>query len=264
MDILLLLCSLLVGIGILFLPFWGCYAIYRFLAREKKTSQKFGVNLMGQFVDMETPIIESIEKSAGRKLTKSEKRNISNLLLSSSNDNNNHFSTFWANRDKKRNIIIGVIEYIEIAHKIEGDISDFYELDKCIECLNARKENLKKLQPTTEHFSIAFRFCSLKHFNQVCDGNIEELNLKNLEDWENYTPKWAEKAAKCIIPAYKEYWDDVLFNYKRKDAKIKRLNYLIEKTEMFSTRTYITNSQENIQLMQELKAYYKGMLDSIR
>ena len=81
MDILLLLCSLLVGIGILFLPFWGCYAIYRFVAREKKTSQKFGVNLMGQFVDMETPIIESIEKSAGRKLTKSEKRNITGCHL---------------------------------------------------------------------------------------------------------------------------------------------------------------------------------------
>ena len=198
------------------------------------------------------------------KLTKREKSNISNILLSSSNDYIENHSAFWAYRDIKRKVIIEVIEYIENAYKIERDISDFYELDKCIEGLNARKENLKKLQPTAEHFSIAFRFCRLKHFNQECDGDIEELNLKNLEDWENYTPNWAIIAAKEIIPIYKKYWDDVLYNYKRKDAKIKRLNYLIEKTELFSTRTYITSSQENIQLMQELKAYYKGMLDSIR
>lgn len=82
MDIIILFFSLLTGILILFLPFLCLYALYKFLRKKKSKAKKFGVNLMGQFVDLETPIANSIEESTGRKLSNKERENISQILSS--------------------------------------------------------------------------------------------------------------------------------------------------------------------------------------
>lgn len=66
-----------------------------------------------------------------------------------------------------------------------------------------------------------------------------------------------------IVENYKEYWDDVLNSYKRKDAYKKRLVYLVDDINNLKCKDYFKTNEVAIQRLIGVQQEYEVLLSSI-
>lgn len=66
-----------------------------------------------------------------------------------------------------------------------------------------------------------------------------------------------------IVENYKAYWDDVLNNYKRKDAYKKRLIYLVDDINSLKCKDYFKSNEVAIQRLIGIQQEYEELLSSI-
>lgn len=126
-------------------------------------------------------------------------------------------------RHKKVWLILRYMVTLQDLH----DSSDFYEFrDNREKCLDIKRQMAEE-NPSNEHFDIAFRFCKIEHVNKRCKRNISIEDQKQIRNWRDYDVEISQIAL-GVISKYEQYWDNVIASYKRVDAKINRIKYIVE------------------------------------
>lgn len=140
------------------------------------------------------------------------------------------------------------------------DSANFYDFEKNAKTFCEIKNDALEKQVTMSNIMVAIRYCRLQYYQKECNYKIKRADIKKLEQWKEFSDK--EISIEMLINNYKEYWDEVLANYKRPSARTNRLKYLVEKLTEIREKPYIQESQLFIDKIDALKAHYSEQLMS--
>ena len=136
----------------------------------------------------------------------------------------------------------GVYEFIELYSKLEQD-----------------HDRISKIKFSQNQLDIAIRICSIAYHNEEVDHLLTKDELNEVFKWQ-YNDIKDLIALKESINNFEEYWDEVLYNYKRPNARINRIHYLIQKIEEFEQHPLIRKFQEALPMLDKLKLKYTSQL----
>lgn len=110
------------------------------------------------------------------------------------------------------------------------DSSNFHELQNRWEKHLDVKKEMANEELLNEHFNIAFRFCKIEYEGKRCKRHISIEEQQTIRNWRDYSVD-ISRISMNVIARYELYWDDVLSSYKRANAKINRIKYLVEELD---------------------------------
>ena len=139
------------------------------------------------------------------------------------------------------------------------DSEDFYNYERNYSDFKLQRGRLRKRRPSEYEISVAIRFCRMEYYYETCDRKIEPIEEKQMQDWQSIEID-VERLFERLLDNFVEYWDDVLESYVRKDARIKRIHYLIERIDYFKKLSGFRESEHIQQRLAETKEYYNKML----
>lgn len=119
-----------------------------------------------------------------------------------------------------------------------SDIESFYDYEKLyIELIDTHK-NILKMQPKHFQYEIAYNIClnNLKHNNIYF--NTDLFTLERIINWK-YADNNEEIILSNILNKFIIYWDNVLKTYVRPSARIKRIQYLIDRLITLKQKPFI-------------------------
>ena len=162
-------------------------------------------------------------------------------------------------REKCRKIVLyEIIEFMK-TYQTLIKTEDFYSYKKDYAHFRYQKGLLRKKRPSEYEILVTIRFCQMEYFYETCDRKIEYFEAKQMLHWQSIEIN-VEEIFDRLLKHHKEYWDDVLDSYVRKDARIKRIYYLIEKANELKTLPGFSESIYVMQRIDEMIAYYNKML----
>lgn len=140
------------------------------------------------------------------------------------------------------------------------DTANFYDFEKNAQEFSRIKNEALKKRVTMSNIMVVARYCKLQYYIEECDYEITHSDTEKLKKWKEFSDK--DLSVDKIIDNYKEYWDEVIANYKRPSARTNRLKYLVEKLTEIREKPYIQESQLFIDKIDALKAHYSNQLIS--
>lgn len=160
----------------------------------------------------------------------------------------------------KRNHRIWSILRLIITIKDVYESLNFYDLDK------NRKEYLSTYACIKNEIRIfdkseidtAIRYCKIKSAQNECDYNISQEVESLFYDWESFQIDWTD-VFNSVKESFKQYWDEVLADYKRPSARTKRIAYLINHLGEVKTKDWIIQSKDYVGEVDNLIKYYKSL-----
>ncbi len=130
------------------------------------------------------------------------------------------------------------------------------ELKKTIDIHSYLKQN----PPSEYQCILVFRLAGIKYAKGECNHRLTMDDIKAIINWE-YDPFSEQDFVINWLNNYEVYWDDVLNNYKRPVARIKRLKYLEESTNKLLQNSDFTRFPKAITIIKAMQAKYSAMLD---
>lgn len=109
---------------------------------------------------------------------------------------------------------------------------------------------------TTAEYAVAQRFLKIAVNTDKCDSLAHDMAMTINEGWLD-----DDVVLQHIYSNFKAYWDRVIDTYKSRNAKSKRLNYLIEKLKEDQYRVEIREHDSIRKLIQDLIAHYQDTLN---
>ena len=136
---------------------------------------------------------------------------------------------------------------------------DIYEYLQSCKDINMVFSEVKSSSPNELEIRIAFRMCKFLYFRQECGHDLKWVEYMDIltKPLKEHSQKLLQRA----ISNYEIYWDDVLNRYVRKNARINRLRYLIEKLESFSKHPDITPHDNCVRMILQLRDKYTKQLE---
>ena len=137
---------------------------------------------------------------------------------------------------------------------------NFYDLDKNRKEYLISYENLKNEIGIFDkkEIDIAIRYCKIKNAQNKCDYNISQEVESLFYAWESFQIDWIG-VFRFVKETFKQYWDEVLDNYKKPSARSKRIAYLINHLSEIKTKDWIIQSKDYVDEVDNLIEYYKSI-----
>ena len=140
------------------------------------------------------------------------------------------------------------------------DSSNFYDLEKAlIEYQNAfARFDDPDFHPSEGEIQCAFRFCDIQYCIGKCQHYLTEEEKRNISNWSFYTLDYMN-ILNAVSKRFRTYWDDVLGAYKKKNAFLNRLDYLINHLDEVKHRKNLSTIPRIEDYVNELQVYYIDM-----
>ena len=99
----------------------------------------------------------------------------------------------------------------------------FYDVNKTVASFDKAQKRLyeDEFTPTKEDITTAIRFCLYQNTTGKCDYSLSQKDINRIYDWRNFSYDGYEILS-FAGKSFKDYWDDVIANYKRQADKNKR------------------------------------------
>lgn len=137
------------------------------------------------------------------------------------------------------------------------DSSNFYDLEKAlIEYQNAfaRFED-PDFHPSEGEIQCAFRFCDIQNCMGICEHRLTETDKQSISNWNTYSLDFTN-ILETVSKRFITYWDETLDTYKKKNAYLKRLDYLINHLNEVRLREGLSTIPQIDDYLNKLKTYY--------
>lgn len=161
-------------------------------------------------------------------------------------------------RRTRRHKIWAVLRYM-VTYKDFLESKDFYSFKNNLSFFENAKKELNNSSPDDYTFRAAIRFCRIEFIYGRCNHSLTDNDVQTILNWQTVTIDTHAILERVLIN-YKEYWDDVLASYIRPSARIKRLQYLVEKLEDVSKQPYLQEYPDLIHGVKNLKEWYLTQL----
>lgn len=133
----------------------------------------------------------------------------------------------------------------------------FYDVNKTVASFDKAQKRLYEddFTPTEEDITTAIRFCLYQNTIGKCDYSLSQKEIDRIYDWRNFSYDGYEILSRAGN-AFKDYWDDVITNYKRQADKNKRKKYLVEHLNEMKEKDILKRIPHSKELFDDLIRYY--------
>lgn len=134
---------------------------------------------------------------------------------------------------------------------------NFYDVNKTVASFDKAKKRLYEddFTPTEEDITTAIRFCLYQNTTGKCDYCLSQKDIDRIYDWRNFSYDGYEILSRAGN-SFKDYWDDVITNYKRQADKNKRKKYLVEHLNEMKEKDMLKHIPHSNELFDDLIKYY--------
>ena len=139
--------------------------------------------------------------------------------------------------------------------------SNFYEFEKTDKDFNLSLSRLsdEEFTPYQEDIESAIRFCQCMRSKGECGYSMTDEDIENIYNWRTFIYD-KQDILFHVSERFKDYWDDVLLNYKRPADRIKRINYLVNHLDEMKNKKIFSEISGSQEVFSSLADYYKQML----
>ena len=129
----------------------------------------------------------------------------------------------------------------------------FYDVNKTVAGFDKAQKRLYEddFTPTEEDITTAIRFCLYQNTTGKCDYSLSQKEIDRIYDWRNFSYDGYEILSRAGN-SFKDYWDDVITNYKRQADKNKRKKYLVEHLNEMKEKDILKRIPHSKELFDEL------------
>ena len=133
----------------------------------------------------------------------------------------------------------------------------FYDVNKTVAGFHKAQNRLYEddFTPTKEDITTAIRFCRYQNTTGKCGYNLSQKDIDRIYDWRNFSYDGYE-ILYCAGNSFKDYWDDVITNYKRQADKNKRKKYLVEHLNEMKEKDTLKRIPHSKELFEDLIKHY--------
>lgn len=133
----------------------------------------------------------------------------------------------------------------------------FYDVNKTVASFDKAQKRLyeDEFTPTQEDITTAIRFCLYQNTTGKCDYSLSQKDINRIYDWRNFSYDGYEILS-FAGKSFKDYWDDVIANYKRQADKNKRKKYLVEHLNEMKEKEMLKRIPHSKELFENLIKYY--------
>lgn len=133
----------------------------------------------------------------------------------------------------------------------------FYDVNKTVTRFDKAQKRLyeDEFTPTKEDITTAIRFCLYQNTTGKCDYSLSQKDINRIYDWRNFSYDGYEIFS-FAGKSFKDYWDDVIANYKRQADKNKRKKYLVEHLNEMKEKEMLKRIPHSKELFEDLIKYY--------
>lgn len=133
----------------------------------------------------------------------------------------------------------------------------FYDVNKTVASFDKAQKRLyeDEFTPTKEDITTAIRFCLYQNTTGKCDYSLSQKDINRIYDWRNFSYDGYEILS-FAGKSFKDYWDDVIANYKRQADKNKRKKYLVEHLNEMKEKEMLKRIPHSKELFGDLIKYY--------
>lgn len=134
---------------------------------------------------------------------------------------------------------------------------NFYDVNKTVASFDKAQKRLyeDEFTPTKEDITTAIRFCLYQNTTGKCDYSLSQKDISRIYDWRNFSYDGYEILS-FAGKSFKDYWDDVIANYKRQADKNKRKKYLVEHLNEMKEKEMLKRIPHSKELFEDLIKYY--------
>lgn len=152
--------------------------------------------------------------------------------------------------------IWAVLSYAKSLYAVY-DSDNFYDLDKAIlDYENAlARFDISDFHPSESDIQCAFRFCEIQSHMGRCEHHLTEAEKQNISNWDTYTLDYTNILI-AVSKRFIKYWDEVLGNYKKKDAYLNRVEYIINHLEEVKHRKGVSTIPQIEDYIETLQTHY--------
>lgn len=134
---------------------------------------------------------------------------------------------------------------------------NFYDVNKTVASFDKAQKRLyeDEFTPTKEDITTAIRFCLYQNTTGKCDYSLSQKDISRIYDWRNFSYDGYEILS-FAGKSFKDYWDDVIANYKSQADKNKRKKYLVEHLNEMKEKEMLKRIPHYKELFEDLIKYY--------